>query len=83
LIWGLTILLLYEATTRVVNKTIVSDPLIMVITAAGGLVCNFAMAKVLHSSPGHSHAGHDHGHSHGHSHKHGAQHEHKHGAEKK
>jgi len=61
----------------------VENPLIMVITAAGGLVCNFAMAKVLHSGPGHKHAhgGHDHdhgaGHSHGPGHSHGAGHVHK------
>lgn len=51
LIWGLTILLLYEATDRVINKVIVTDPLIMLITAGFGLVCNLLMAKILHSSP--------------------------------
>ena len=54
-------MLLYEATHRVINKEIVSDPLIMVITAAFGLFCNIIMAKVLHSSPGGNDDGHGHG----------------------
>lgn len=58
LIWGLTILLLYEATDRIVKKAMVTDPLVMLITAAFGLFCNIVMAKVLHSSPS---GGHDHG----------------------
>lgn len=49
LIWGLTILLIYEATVRVIDKEAVQDPLIMLITAAFGLFCNLVMAKVLHS----------------------------------
>ena len=77
LIWGLTFILLYEATIRVINKEIVKDPLIMLITAVFGLVCNLVMAKVLHSSPtgGNDHGGnifhqcdHDHGNAKGHSH---------------
>lgn len=51
LIWALTIVLLYEATLRVVNKVVVDNPLIMLITAAFGLFCNIVMAKILHSSP--------------------------------
>lgn len=47
----LTILLIYEATERIINKVPVKDPLIMVITAAFGLFCNLVMAKVLHTSP--------------------------------
>ena len=88
LIWGLTIALLYEATMRIVEKTMVSDPLFMLATAIFGLVCNIGMAKVLHSAPGHSHShggcGHDHGHGHsheGHDHGHshdGHDHDHKH-----
>lgn len=85
LIWGLTIVLLYEATNRIINKSMVNDPLFMLITAVFGLICNVGMAKVLHSAPGHSHHGHshghdhdhDHGHSHGHSH-HGHDHSHEH-----
>ena len=79
LIWGLTIILFYEATDRVINKTIVENPLIMLITAGFGLVCNLVMAKVLHSSPtgGDDHGGnifhqcdHDHGHGKAASHVH-------------
>lgn len=83
LIWGLTIVLLYEATNRIINKSIVTDPLFMLITSVFGLVCNICMAKVLHSAPGHSHGhchGHDHGHSHNHSHE-GHSHEHSHGSD--
>jgi zinc transporter 2 len=86
LIWGLTIMLLYEATHRIIVKEFVQDPLIMLITAGGGLLCNIAMAKVLHSGPGHHHHGggscpHSHGHSHkhGHDHGHGHGHDHEHG----
>jgi len=62
-IWGLTILLLYESTIRIINKDFVEEPIIMIITAGVGLICNISMAKVIHSSPG-GHAGCDHGHSH-------------------
>ena len=55
LIWGLTILLFYEATIRIIEKSVVNDPLIMLVTAVFGLFCNLVMAKVLHSSPGHHH----------------------------
>lgn len=75
LIWGLTIVLLYEATNRIMNKSRVNDPFFMLLTAIFGLVCNIGMAKVLHSAPGHSHAGHDHGHGHSHDdHGHGDHH---------
>ena len=84
LIWGLTMLLFYEATMRIIDKSIVKDPLIMVITAGFGLFCNIVMAKVLHSAPGgnsnimhagcdhdHGDGGHEHHHDHdGHSHNH-------------
>jgi zinc transporter 2 len=39
----------------------------MLVTAVFGLLCNIIMAKVLHSSPGHSHS-HSHSHSHNHNH---------------
>lgn len=90
LIWGLTIVLLYEATDRIVNKTMVTDPLFMLITAVFGLFSNIGMAKVLHSAPGqsHSHGGCSHGHSHsneknnkknsGHSHDQDHEHNHDH-----
>ena len=85
LIWGLTILLLYEATMRIINKSIVTDPLIMLITAVFGLVCNLVMAKILHTSPtGEGHGGNifhacDHDHGHGHNHGHSHEHDHSHG----
>ena len=70
------------------------DPLIMVITAAFGLLCNIAMAKVLHTSPtgddSHNNnlfhqCSHDHGHG-GHSHaghSHGDHHHHDNAENKK
>ena len=85
IIWFLTIILVYEATVRIVNKMKVDDPLIMLITAAFGLFCNLVMAKMLHGGPahdrnlmhscGHDHGpgGHDHGHDHG-GHDHGHSH---------
>ncbi|CAD8097237.1 unnamed protein product [Paramecium primaurelia] len=92
LIWGLTILLLYEATERMINKSLVTEPLIMLITAGFGLFCNLVMAKVLHSSPtgGHDHgnimhqcSGHHHGHDHNHEHNHEHEHDHHEGEKKK
>lgn len=52
LIWGLTIVLLFEATSRIINKSMVTNPLFMLITAIFGLICNIGMANVLHSVPG-------------------------------
>ena len=75
LIWGLTVWLVYEAIQKVVKDEKVDDPLIMLIVAIVGLICNIVMGHVLHSAGGHhghSHGGHpkeedseDHGHSHG------------------
>ena len=81
LIWGLTIWLIVEAGHRVVQPEVV-DGEVMMITAAGGLLANIIMGKVLHHH-GHGHGhDHDHGHSHGHSHSHGKhshdEHEHNH-----
>lgn len=68
IIWGLTAGLVYEAVHRIIEPHEV-DGFWMLITAVIGLVINLSMLKVLHSTPGGSHAncGHDHGH--GHSHK--------------
>lgn len=66
LIWIITIYLFYEATSRIINKEPVEEPLIMLITAGFGFLCNLIMAKVLHSSPGHSHHGCSHSHNHDH-----------------
>lgn len=60
LIWGLTIWLLFEAVFRIIEPQEVNGSF-MLITAVFGLLCNIIMAKVLHSSPGHSHS-----HSHNH-----------------
>jgi zinc transporter 2 len=51
IIWGLTVVLVYEATIRIINKSIVNQPLIMLITAGFGLFCNLVMAKILYSGP--------------------------------
>jgi zinc transporter 2 len=76
IIWALTVVLLFEATTRIIDRTPVENPAIMLITATAGLVFNIVMAKILHSAPGHSHHGCDHGHSHGDEHAHGDDHKH-------
>ena len=73
LIWGLTIWLIVEAVNRVNNPEEV-DGEIMMITAAGGLLANIVMGKVLH---GHGH-GHDHSHAHSHKHEHEPKHKHEH-----
>ncbi|EGR34873.1 hypothetical protein IMG5_001020 [Ichthyophthirius multifiliis] len=78
IIWGLTILLLYEATHRIIKQEKVEEPLYMLITAGFGLFCNIIMAKVLHSAPGHSHHGCSHGHSHDHDHDHEHEKDHEH-----
>lgn len=66
LIWGLTIWLVFEAVHRVIEPEEV-DGEFMLVTAVFGLLCNIIMAKVLHSSPGHSHS-HSHNHSQNHIH---------------
>jgi len=77
LIWCLTILLVYQATTRIINFEYVKNPLIMLITAGLGLFFNLVLAKVLHGHSGIMSHGHDHAHGHGHDHGHA------HGNEKK
>jgi solute carrier family 30 (zinc transporter), member 2 len=80
LIWGLTAWLVYEAVQKVVRGDKVDDPMIMLIVAIIGLICNIVMGHVLHSAGGHHHHGHSHG---GHSHdehnhdEHDHKHEHK------
>ncbi|KAL4445153.1 hypothetical protein ABPG74_021966 [Tetrahymena malaccensis] len=77
LIWVVTVILLYEATVRIINKEPVEQPVYMLATAVFGLICNLIMAKVLHSGPGHHH-GCSHGHSHGDGHNHNHSHDHNH-----
>ena len=66
LIWGLTIWIIVEAVSRIVNKTYIQiNPLIMLITAIGALIVNIIMWYFLHHSSvpggcGHHHHGHDH-----------------------
>jgi zinc transporter 2 len=82
IIWFVTIELVIEATKRIVNKSMVDDPLYMLLTSFFGLGCNLYILRVLHSDPqhgghsgcSHGHAGHDHGHhrgncNHNHSHQ--------------
>lgn len=77
LIWGLTAWLVYEAIQKVIRGDKVDDPLIMLIVAIIGLICNIVMGHVLHSAGGHHHHHHGHGHGHGHGDGHG--HDHSHG----
>jgi len=56
LIFVMALLLYYEATTRIINKVYVKEPLAMLITAAVGLVFNLILAKILHTpTPGLAH----------------------------
>lgn len=55
-IWILTGILLMEAIERLRNPTTIDAP-VMLLTAVIGLVCNLAMMKVLHSTPGSHHHG--------------------------
>ena len=82
IIWSLTLVVLVEATERIIEKAVVNNPEVMLIVAAGGLAVNIVMYFVLHTgSGGHSHFGKkceghgEEGHSHSH---HGHEHEHKH-----
>lgn len=54
IIWVLAIFMFYEATTRIINKEFVKEPLVMLIVAAVGLPINIVMYFVLHTG-GHSH----------------------------
>lgn len=82
LIFVMALLLYYEATTRIINKVYVKEPLAMLITAAVGLVFNLILAKILHTpTPGlahHCHHNHSEG-QHDHSKKHVHSETHSHG----
>ena len=87
IVWALVLIVLIEATLRIVNKEFVREPKIMAMTAGFGVVVNIVLFKVLHGGATHSHglmhdscAGHGHGHDHSHSHgdHHHHSHEHKH-----
>ena len=81
LIWGLTLWLLYEAISRIININEVEiDAGVMLVTSCFGLGCNLVMVKVLHSPISeefegagcqhHHHHHHHHGHDHHHHHHH-------------
>ena len=76
IVWGLVLWLVYEALTRIIYPEQL-DPLVMMATAAIGLLVNITMASTLHSGHGHHH-GHDHGQDHEHDHGHSHTHDHGH-----
>ena len=49
LIWALTLILFYEATMRIIEKSVVDDPFIMLCTSGFGLFCNLVIAVILYS----------------------------------
>jgi len=55
LIWFMIILVVIEATKRIANKEFVKEPLIMVITAACGVLINVMLYNILHGGETHSH----------------------------
>lgn len=59
-IWGLTVWLVYEAIEKIHHDEDVKNPLMMLIIAIVGLLCNLLMGKILHDNGyeehGHSHA---------------------------
>ena len=55
IIWFLAIFMIYEATTRIIEKEFVAEPLAMLIVGIGGLAINIIMYFVLHSGS-HSHS---------------------------
>jgi cation diffusion facilitator family transporter len=68
IIWFVTIELAIEATERIAHKSMVEDPLYMLLTSFFGLGCNLYIMKVLHSDTehgGHTGCSHSHG-EHGH-----------------
>jgi zinc transporter 2 len=79
MIWMITIFLVIEAISRVVNPPEKFDAKIMVITSIVGVICNIIMGCTLHDGPGNAH-GHSHSHDHGHSH--GKKNSHSHGHKK-
>jgi zinc transporter 2 len=77
LIWGMTIMITFEAIGRLIGKNYEDvKPNIMFITSILGLIVNLIMGFTLHGhGHGHSH-GHDHGYDHGHEHNHDHNHSH-------
>jgi hypothetical protein len=75
--WMITIILVFEAISRVISPPEVFDTKTMLITSIIGVICNIIMGLTLHNGPGHHH-GHDHGDSHSHDHKHNHNDDHTH-----
>jgi len=68
-IWVVTLLLLVEATERVVNHEVVKEPGYMLMTSVLGLLCNLLMVRILHSDENFKHDGCSHSHGHGNGHQ--------------
>ncbi|CEF64442.1 Cation efflux protein family and Cation efflux protein transmembrane domain and Cation efflux protein cytoplasmic domain-containing protein [Strongyloides ratti] len=66
IIWCLTIVLIFLAIQRIINKNYDVDSTTMIITAVIGIAFNIVMGSVLYFS-GNSHMHSHHGHGHGHS----------------
>ena len=74
IIWVLIFFVLYESTNRIIDKEFVEEPMIMLITAGGGLIVNIVMYKILHNGSNHSHGLLSEGCAHEHAHQHEAEH---------
>ena len=55
IVWAMVLFIIYEATLRIVNKEIVKQPVIMLITSVVGLLINVVLYKILHGGSSHSH----------------------------
>lgn len=55
IIWVVTIILLIEATERVINKEAVKEPKWMLYTSIFGILCNLVMVKIIHSDTSFGH----------------------------
>ena len=66
IIWFLILFLFYKATKRIIEKSFVSNPTIMLYTSIIGMIINIIIYKIIHSGEEHSHGlmsgGHDHDH---------------------
>jgi Co/Zn/Cd efflux system component len=74
IVWTLILFVVFESTSRIIDKVFVEKPFVMLIAATADLFVNIAIFKVLHGGANHSHgllAGEC---SHGHSHDHGPEH---------
>lgn len=67
IIYFVTFELLMEATSRIIQREVVTEPLYMLLTSIFGLGCNLYIMKVLHGDEAHGGCSHSHSHSHSHS----------------